>query len=86
MERMDTQFTGTILRIEADGFGLVKFDEPIGPHANGVGLISASTQPLSFANSSTFEFRLKAGMRVRGFAEPDDRDVASIKSLAPQTP
>jgi hypothetical protein len=37
------KFTGLVVRIEADGFGIVRFDNPIGPSANQVGLLSSST-------------------------------------------
>jgi len=38
-----TKFDGTVVRVERDGFGIVKFDHPIGPSANTIGLVSSST-------------------------------------------
>ena len=75
-----TPFTGYILRVESDGFGLVQFDSPIGPCANSIGLISQSTQT-EFPFKHTKSTRIKVGMRVEGIALADKRDVAAIKSL-----
>ena len=42
-ETKTVKFSGTVVRFEPDGFGLVQFDHPIGPSGNGFGLISNST-------------------------------------------
>jgi hypothetical protein len=73
------KFTGTILRLELDGFGLVQFDEPLGPHANSYGVISSSTGTATMPGTLFLE--LKPGVRVVGTAEPNDRDVASVKTI-----
>jgi hypothetical protein len=36
-------FSGIVLRFEPDGFGIVRFDQPLGPSANTYGIISTST-------------------------------------------
>jgi hypothetical protein len=71
----ELKFQGTVLRIEADGFGIIKFDHPIGPSGNTFGVVSSSTsssQPLS---------DLRPGVHVVGTAEPDKRDAAAIRTL-----
>jgi hypothetical protein len=68
-------FTGKVVRIEADGFGIVKFDQPIGPTSNDYGIVtssSTSTSPLA---------ALGPGVQVEGTAEADERNVASIKTF-----
>lgn len=68
-------FAGTVVRIERDGFGIVRFDQPVGPSANTHGVFSASL-------SSSLPFRqLKPGVHVTGTAEADDRDLAAVKTL-----
>jgi hypothetical protein len=76
------KFAGTVLRVELDGFAIVKFDEPVGPSANTHGLISISTGTASvpFAH-------LRPGIHVVGTAEADEHDLASIKTIrVTQTP
>ena len=69
------QFAGTVVRIEADGFGIIKFDSPIGPSANTFGVFSNST-------SSVLPFRdLRPGVHVVGTAEADERDLAAVKTV-----
>ena len=75
-----TNFTGTLLRIEPSGFGVIEFDQPIGPSANTHGIFSTvlgSTVPYG---------NLKVGSHVSGEAEPADgeRKVAAIKRLRTQ--
>jgi hypothetical protein len=74
-----TDFTGTVLRIERDGFAIIRFDQPIGPSANNLGLISSSTGTTVMGG---FFFHLKPGVHVKGTAEPVPNDVASIKTIA----
>ena len=72
-------FTGEIVRIEADGFGIVKFDHPIGPSANALGIVTSSTTSISPFTD------LRPGARVEGTAEgtagADERNVAFIKTF-----
>ena len=69
------QFAGIVVRIEADGFGIIKFDSPIGPSANTFGVFSNST-------SSVLPFRdLLPGVHVVGTAEADERDLAAVKTV-----
>jgi hypothetical protein len=70
------EFSGRILRIEPDGFALVKFDRPIGPGAKTYGIISNSTNTASVSFSG-----LRPGLYVVGTAESDDRDLAAIKTI-----
>src|SRR5262245_38087598 len=69
-------FSGTVVRFEPDGFGLVEFDSPIGPQANSVGLVSSTT-----ATSVVGTITLKPGMRISGFAIPDSHDVAPVTKI-----
>jgi hypothetical protein len=69
------KFAGTVVRVEADGFGIIKFDHPIGPSGNTFGVFSSST-------SSTLPFNtLRPGLHVAGTAEPDKGDAAAIRTL-----
>jgi hypothetical protein len=68
-------FTGRVVRIEADGFGIIKFDTAIGPSANSFGVVTSSTTAISPFTS------LHPGVRVEGTAIADERDVASIKEF-----
>jgi hypothetical protein len=70
------EFTGTIVRVEPDGFGIVHFNEPIGVQANTYGIFSTtigSTVPYGPA--------LKPGAQVAGTAEADQNDLAAVKTL-----
>jgi peptidoglycan hydrolase-like protein with peptidoglycan-binding domain len=72
LEKAGWKFRGTVVRVEADGFGIIKFDGPIGPSGNTVGVFSSST-------SSMLPFRdLRPGVHVVGTAEVDERDVAAV--------
>jgi hypothetical protein len=73
-------FSGTIVRFEPDGFGIVHFDIPIGPNANTYGIISSSTHTGTVTGPYVY-IELKPGMRVVGTANPDKRDVARIKTV-----
>jgi hypothetical protein len=68
-------FAGTIVRSEADGFTIIRFDAPVGPSANNFGLISSST------GTATLTFDLKPGIHVTGTAEAGERDLAAIKTI-----
>lgn len=68
------KFAGTVVRVEADGFGIIKFDNP-SPSGNTFGVFSSST-------SSTLPFNtLRPGLHVAGTAEPDKRDAAAIRTI-----
>jgi hypothetical protein len=76
-------FTGTILRFEPDGFGIVEFDSPIGPDKKfAFGLISNSTGTIVFGGAG---YPLKPGTQVAGEAETDDRQVAAVKTVTVQS-
>ena len=83
-ERESVPFTGTLLRFERDGFGIVRFDLPIGPSANSYGVIS-STAATTIVQGSFALQSLTPGARVTGVAEADERDVASVKSVTVQS-
>jgi hypothetical protein len=71
----ELKFEGTVLRIEPDGFGIVKFDKPIGPSSNTFGIFSSSS-------SSTLPFSaLKPGVHVAGTAEADEHEAAAIRTI-----
>jgi hypothetical protein len=69
------EFTGKIVRFEADGFGIIEFDNPIGPSANAQGIVTSSSTALSPLTS------IRAGAKVEGTAEADERNFASIKTF-----
>jgi hypothetical protein len=69
------EFVGTVLRVEPDGFGIVKFRKPIGRFANQLGMFSSTTSTvLPFSD-------LRPGVEVFGTAESDDHDLAAVKTL-----
>jgi hypothetical protein len=69
------RFAGTVVRVEADGFGIIKFDQPIGRSGNTIGIFSSST-------SSSLPFNsLRPGVHVAGTAEADERDAAAIRTI-----
>jgi hypothetical protein len=75
MERQ--KFTGIVLRIEPDGFGIIKFDGPIGPSGNTHGVFSVTL-------GSTGPYReLKPGVHVSEVAEPepDHRKLATVEKI-----
>jgi hypothetical protein len=67
------KFTGKIVRFEADGFGIIEFDHPIGPSSSSVGIVTNSTTSISPVTS------LHVGDRVWGTAVADEKNFASIK-------
>ena len=72
----DAEFSGVVLRVEPDGFGVVQFDHPIGAQANTHGIFSTTI------SSSALPYKdLRPGVYVFGLAEVDKNNVASVKSL-----
>jgi len=66
-------FSGVVVRIEPDGFGIVQFDHNVGANTHGV---------FSTIIGSTVPFRhVKPGMHVSGVAEISDKDLAAVKTL-----
>jgi hypothetical protein len=73
MEQQQKRFSGTIVRIEPDGFGIVEFDQRLGANTHGV---------FSTTIGSSVPFRqVKQGMHVSGFAEVSDKDLAAVTML-----
>jgi hypothetical protein len=71
----ELKFEGTVLRIEADGFGIIQFDRAIGPSGNTFGIFSSSS-------SSTLPFSaLRPGVHVAGTAEADEHEAAAIRTI-----
>jgi hypothetical protein len=72
----ELKFSGSIVRVEPDGFGVVLFDHPIGEQANTHGIFSTTI------SSSNLPYRqLKPGVTVQGVAEVSKKNVASVKAL-----
>ena len=80
VEKSET-FTGVILRIEPNGFGVVKFDKPIGPSANTHGIFSSTLS----SSSHRYVIKLHEGSHVSGVAETqsDPQKVAAVKTIEP---
>lgn len=75
-------FTGKVVRTEPGGFGIVEFDNPIGPAANTYGVVSVS----SGTATTDFTFtQLREGDRVYGTVEADSRPVAVVKLISIST-
>jgi hypothetical protein len=70
------EFVGKVVRTEPGGFGVVEFDRPIGPKANTHGIISSSNGTAIVGIT-----HLKTGIRVKGTAKTDDRDLAAIETI-----
>ena len=70
------QFAGTVVRAEPGGFGIIHFDQPIGPMANTHGIVSRSVG----TSTGTFS-KLKPGVRVVGTAEADEHQLASVTTV-----
>lgn len=67
-------FEGEVVRVEASGFGVVRFDNALGANTHGI------------FSTDLSEFQLpveviRPGLHVEGMAEVDDRDLAAIKIL-----
>ena len=69
------RFAGTVVRVEPDGFGIIRFDEPVGPSANTFGIFSNSTGTVVRFDD------IKAGVHVTGMAEANERDLAAVKTV-----
>ena len=73
------QFAGTVVRVEGDGFGVVRFDEP--HTANTHGFFSTTSVdedlPLAF---------LKPGVHVVGIAELGKDEFAEVKTVRIDSP
>jgi hypothetical protein len=72
-------FTGTVVRTEPGGFGIVQFDKPVGPSGNTYGVVSVSS---GTATSGFTITQLREGERVYGTVEADDREVAAVKIIS----
>jgi hypothetical protein len=69
-------FSGKIVRLERDGFGVIEFDQAIGATSNTHGIFSTDI------SEPGVPFRhLRQGMQVKGLAEVDDRDLAAVKTI-----
>jgi hypothetical protein len=67
-------FEGIVIRVEPDGFGVVKFDPAIGANTHGIFSPSTSDADLPFRD-------LKPGMHITGTAEIDHEDLAAVRSV-----
>jgi len=66
-------YSGVVIRVERDGFGIVQFDRPLGANTHGIfSTVLGSTLPGK---------NLKEGQRVHGTAEVDTRDLAAVKTV-----
>lgn len=83
MEKVD--FTGIVMRFEPNGFGVIKFDAPVGPRANTFGVISSSGTLVSTSIDGIYR-ELKSGMRVRGTANADDKELAAVQTVVLVSP
>lgn len=73
MEQEQKPFSGIVVRIEPDGFGIVEFDKKVGANTHGF---------FSTTIGSTVPFlRVKPGMHVSGLAEVSDKDLAAVKTI-----
>jgi hypothetical protein len=68
------RFEGIVVRVEPDGFGVVKFDDAIGANTHGIFSPSTSDADLPFRS-------LKPGMHVTGTAEIGSEDLAAVRSV-----
>jgi len=74
------QFDGTVDRIETDGFGVIRFDKPIG--ANTCTIISSSTGSVTPADTAFVISTLRPGIRVHGIATTSSQhDLPKIVEL-----
>lgn len=72
-------FAGTVVRTEPGGFGVIHFDNPVGPSANTHGIVSSSSGTVTVTFS-----KLRPGVRVVGTADVDEHDVATVTDVAVQ--
>jgi hypothetical protein len=75
-------FSGTIVRLERGGFGVVEFDAPIGATNSSFGIFS-NTLGSSIAGPWA---EVRTGARVQGIAEVDDREIAAIMAFSVTLP
>jgi hypothetical protein len=68
----EKDYSGVVIRVERDGFGIVQFDQPLGANTHGV---------FSSILGSTLPAKVKEGQRVHGTAEVDARDLAALKTV-----
>jgi hypothetical protein len=69
------RFKGVVVRIEPDGFGIVRFEKPLGANTHGV--FSATT-----SSSLPSLRRLRPGVLVIGTAEANSKDdLAAVDTL-----
>jgi hypothetical protein len=71
------EFVGTVVRVEGDGFGVVRFDSPHSANTHGYFSESTMTSVLPLAD-------LKAGTHVFGTAESGTSDFAMVRVITPQ--
>jgi hypothetical protein len=70
----DEKFTGKVVRVEADGFGVVEFDARVGANTHGIFSTTLSSRlPL---------VRLKPGVKVSGTVDVDNHDLAAVRTLS----
>jgi hypothetical protein len=70
------KFVGKVVRAEPGGFGIVEFDQPIGPRSNTHGIISVSS-----GTTIGLSTPLAAETRVAGIAVVDERELASVTTV-----
>lgn len=68
------KFAGKVVRVEANGFGIVEFDKSIRANTHGVFSTTLSEPTTPIAD-------LAEGMHVSGVAEFDEKDLAAIRRL-----
>jgi hypothetical protein len=73
------EFTGRVLRVERDGFGIVEFDTPIGLVPNH--LVANGVFSTTITSTLPYAVELRPGVRVSGTAEVDRRELAAVKTL-----
>ena len=73
------EFAGTVVRIEGDGFGVVRFDTPHSANTHGYFSESTMTSVLPLAN-------LKPGTHVFGTAVSSTSDFAMVKTIKVGSP
>jgi hypothetical protein len=78
-------YTGIVMRLEPDGFGIIKFDAPLGPSENAFGVISSSGTLVSTSVDGKYR-ELKSGMRVEGTANVDDKELAAVQTVVLRRP
>jgi len=80
MEMSDKfEFAGTVIRVEGDGFGIVRFDAPHSANTHGYFSVSTMDSVLPLAN-------LKPGTHVFGTAESGTNDFAMVKTIKLASP